>query len=581
MQTNNTEGLIDNIIDKAFTKGTFGKGFTFRKGQREVISAIVKSYIEDPLGTIVIDAPTGTGKSLIAMWCAHILKEMGKTGYLITSDLSLQDQYESDFKKLGLHWPSVKGVDNYICTVNKLPFSLGDCKLKGMNYEQAERLSCFKNCGYLQARKDSIESPITLLNYSYWLIQRNYVEDKFQSDNRDVPFKIRDFVFFDEAHRIDEIVQSHFSPRIDVTLYDKFLTANRFIKSHNIGELPCSPNVIRGIIHSLMTFKSPQLLLEEMIQFRNIASQYGKIAASAKAISAKRFKNQEVPKEWQTYMAAFDRIKDVFCKFDDYVDLIESVGIESMVVDQKIDESKFMCIKEQTMIQRYLHNKANFKVFMSATIGDPKSYSKIMGIQNAKFIRLDNSFNYDKSPLLFIDKFKLNMREKDENISKVTKILDKILSKHSNERGIIHSGSYAFSKFIMENSDHRDRIIDYTGSKEKKEALKTFKSSSNKILMGPSILEGLDLKNDISRFQVFFKVPYPSLGDPLIKAKSEHNPDWYDWKTGVSIMQGVGRSVRSQDDWAVTYVLDSCFKSLLNRDGLFPPSFLKRIKTLK
>jgi Rad3-related DNA helicase len=46
-------------------------------------------------------------------------------------------------------------------------------------------------------------------------------------------------------------------------------------------------------------------------------------------------------------------------------------------------------------------------------------------------------------------------------------------------------------------------------------------------------------------------------------------------------MQGVGRSVRSEDDWAITYILDASFKNLINKKGFFPPSFLERLKTIK
>lgn len=179
---------VDAIINEALVTGTFGKDFKFREGQREVIEAICNHYIEDPEGTIILDAPTGSGKSLIAMWSAHVLKELGKRGYLVTSDLMLQDQYEEDFKRLKLNWPSIRGVDNYNCNVNDLPFSLADCKMKGIGYEAAEKLPCWGTCGYLQGRKRAKELPVALFNYSYYLIQRNYVEDKMQEQDREIPF---------------------------------------------------------------------------------------------------------------------------------------------------------------------------------------------------------------------------------------------------------------------------------------------------------------------------------------------------------------------------------------------------------
>ena len=93
---------VTQIIDDALEQNIFGESFLFREGQREVVEAICNHYLEAPEGTVILDAPTGSGKSLIAMWSAYVLKELGKQGYLVTSDLMLQDQYEEDFKQFKL-----------------------------------------------------------------------------------------------------------------------------------------------------------------------------------------------------------------------------------------------------------------------------------------------------------------------------------------------------------------------------------------------------------------------------------------------------------------------------------------------
>ena len=574
------ERRIDQIIDKALELNTFGKDFEFRKGQREIITKICETYQEDSNATLVIDAPTGAGKSLIAMWSAHILKELGNRGYMVTSDLSLQDQYESDFYNYGLRWPSIKGVDNYECSVNGLPFSLGDCKLKGMGYEQAEKLPCYNSCEYLQNRRRAIDQPIALLNYSFWLIQRNYVEAKMLQDDRPVPFEQRDFVFFDEAHRIDDIVQSHFSPRIEPGLVERMMTLNRFASKQGFQEASYTKNKIQSLVNHMMVGGKNDVFTA-MSEFERILHGFGKVRQVANKMAKKRYGTAGVPKDWQTAFGHFDRLKDVHCKVEDYLSLIKEVGIDKMVLDQNEHEAKFMCVEESLMINKYLHEKANFKVFMSATIGDPRAFVKIMGIKNAKFIRMDNAFNYDKSPVVFVNRHKLSFREREESLPKVVEIMDQIISKHKGQRGIIHCGSYEFMNYIQSKSKHTFRLMNYENSKQKAEVLELFKKKEDAVLMGPSLLEGLDLKDDTSRFQIFFKVPYPSLGDPLIKAKMQTSNEWYDWKTGISIMQGVGRSVRSKDDWAVTYVLDACFRSLINKPGFFPPSFMERIKTIK
>lgn len=579
------ERPLKEIIDEGLEKEVFGTGFTFRRGQRETIEAIIESYIEDSNQTVVIDAPTGTGKSIIAMWCSWILKEMGKRGYLITSDLSLQDQYESDIYRLKLRWPSIKGIDNYDCHVNGLKFSLGECRMKNMGYDQAlAKLDCSKTCDYIQLRLRAIDSPVTILNYAFWLLQRNYVAPKMEEAERTIPFKKRDFTFFDEAHKIDDIVQNHFSPRIDNFLPDLLNNQSKFLIKQGLPSPNISKAYVNDLIGDLIRVQDRNVLFSKLKELQKILVQFNAVKAPAEQMT-KRIFGQTTEKQltptWKTAFGRFDRIKDIHCKIDDYTKLISEVGVESMVWNQDSEEVKFMCTEESIMIQKYLHEQAGFKVFMSATIGGPREFAKVMGIKGAKFIRLDNAFNYDKSPVVFINKHKLSRREKETSLPKVIKLLDKIIEKHKGQRGIIHTGSYEFTRYIKQNSKHAFRLMDYENSKEKNDLLNLFKQKEDAIFMGPSLLEGLDLKDDISRFQVFFKVPYPNIGDPLIKAKMNTMPNWYDWKTGITIMQGVGRSVRNEEDWAITYILDACFLSLINKSELFPPSFLERIKTIK
>ena len=571
---------VTEIIDDALEKNVFGESFLFREGQREVVEAICNHYLQDPEGTIILDAPTGSGKSLIAMWSAHVLKELGKRGYLVTSDLMLQDQYEEDFKRLKLDWPSIRGVDNYNCNVNDLPFSLADCKMKGIGYEQAEKLPCWNTCGYLQARRRAKELPVALFNYSYYLIQRNYVEDKMMEQDREIPFPKRDFVFFDEAHKVDSIVQSHFSPRIDVGTPKIFREVNKFVQKHALDAAWVSENRIADIVDRLMREDDHQELMRHISEFRGIAVVYRKVRSAALIRSKRQYKNGDVPKEWQTFFGRMDRLKDIWCKFDDYHDIIKELGTDAIVINRKENEVQFLCLEEAMMIDKFLQKKSGFKVFMSATLGDIRSYAKHTSMGNAKVIRMSNNFDYKKSPIVFVNRNKLSFREREQNLPKVVKTLDKILEKHKGQSGIIHAGSYDFMNYINSNSKHKFSFITYDVAKERGGAIDLFNKSDGKILIGPSLLEGLDLKDEKSRFQIFFKVPYPSLGDPLVKAKMQAFPGWYDWKTGISIQQGAGRSIRSKDDWAVTYILDACFRSLINKEGFFPPSFEERIKTI-
>jgi len=108
-------------IKKEFEQFVAAKhpGLVFRPQQKEVIIDILEAYEEDPEGIYLLDAPTGSGKSIIAMIMADFLIHKGKRGYILASDLVLHQQYVNDFKKMQLwNWGNIKGVDNYTCAVN-------------------------------------------------------------------------------------------------------------------------------------------------------------------------------------------------------------------------------------------------------------------------------------------------------------------------------------------------------------------------------------------------------------------------------------------------------------------------------
>ena len=98
------------------------------------------------------------------------------------------------------------------------------------------------------------------------------------------------------------------------------------------------------------------------------------------------------------------------------------------------------------------------------------------------------------------------------------------------------------------------------------------------VLISPSLYTGIDLKDDLSRFQIITKIPYPSLHDRWINAKRDVDEQWYSWQTALRLVQAYGRSIRSKEDWAKTYVLDSAFNVFVNRNrNLFPDWFRQAI----
>ena len=87
------------------------------------------------------------------------------------------------------------------------------------------------------------------------------------------------------------------------------------------------------------------------------------------------------------------------------------------------------------------------------------------------------------------------------------------------------------------------------------------------------------MQGDLSRFQIICKVPFPYLGDKLIRKKMNKWKWWYDLQTARTVIQAVGRSIRSETDSAVTYILDSSWERFYkNNKSMFGPEFQEHAK---
>jgi Rad3-related DNA helicase len=95
------------------------------------------------------------------------------------------------------------------------------------------------------------------------------------------------------------------------------------------------------------------------------------------------------------------------------------------------------------------------------------------------------------------------------------------------------------------------------------------------------LVEGVDLPDDLARFMILLKTPYPNLGNNLNKQKLNLMPDWFEYATSLQIIQMLGRPIRHKTDSCVTYLIDSNFHkffSMLKAGELFPEHIVKRIK---
>jgi Rad3-related DNA helicase len=229
-------------------------------------------------------------------------------------------------------------------------------------------------------------------------------------------------------------------------------------------------------------------------------------------------------------------------------------------------------------------DKGSVSLFMSATILSKDYLCKTTGLEpdKVKFIRIEKSdFPAENRPIYLKNTAWLNAKTMAGSMPEIAKEVNLILSRHRDHKGIIHTTSYSQLQFIKDNigKENAGRLIETGSGLDRSEVLeKHYTSKKPTVLISPSLHLGVDLKDDFSRFQIIVKVPYPDLTDKRIAKMKEHDAKWYTWNTVLRLVQAYGRSVRSKDDYATTYILDSSISYLLkSAQDIVPKWFTEAI----
>jgi ATP-dependent DNA helicase DinG len=199
-----------------------------------------------------------------------------------------------------------------------------------------------------------------------------------------------------------------------------------------------------------------------------------------------------------------------------------------------------------------LFEQCDTTLIMSATILDFDTFCRNVGLDpsQVKFIEVGSDFPVENRPIYQLKTAYLNYNSLQiESVQRsIAEAIDKIMDLHSNDKGIIHTTSYAQVRFIerLLSRENRRRLIstdpeiprDEIIAKHWHSSTSTGNVKSTSVLISPSLHTGLDLKDDQSRFQIVVKLPYPSRGDRWIETKRKIDGGrWYNWQTALRLVQ--------------------------------------------
>jgi ATP-dependent DNA helicase DinG len=570
----------------------FPEGFAPRPAQIHILDELDKC-IKAGIKYVIVDAPTGIGKSLLAMAVARYFGNC----YICTAQKSLQDQYLRDFSHMAV---TVKGRNAFECLeydprrdgmindcdhgwcknqkknkkgkksrdsedeTEKCPRNTGGDSITHFAYYSASRGDVFylhdpsetSPCLYQNQKATALNSPIVITNYDYLLAATNYSTD----------FGIRRVMISDEGHGLEGKIAGFFTVEITQRTLDKInalgVTPNEtgFPMVHANASQQAKFDTYIEYMKDLDTLVKVILTLDLDIEdtktFENIAKKLGflmeDVVANKKNWIVKEernFKTRELSKIQFCPVMIDKYAKDVFFKFGKDFNLIMSATI--------LAEDKEACNKfaEDLGIK-----PEEFAYITVPQVFPPKN--------NLLFNLMTTNMGYNPH---------LTVEQKYKFYRDLTDKVDLILDLHPNVKGIIHCHTNELAAYIGQYTRHSDRIITHN-TKNRIEKLKEHCHPNNKrptVLCSPSLYEGTDLKDDLSRFQIVIKIPFPSTQDERIKKRLECDKEFLHRLAVLSFAQSLGRSVRSEKDFARTYTIDTRFPWFINHNKPFLGNLLK------
>lgn len=551
-----------------------------RQQQVDVINAVHDNW--GKYKVFALSLPTGVGKTFIATSIADSINN----AYMLTSTLQLQDQYIKS-------WPTLinlKGRSNYVCGLNEnFTVDAAPCAANPDLYKTCVRE---RRCPYINQKNVAIASSAMITNPVYLLYSTHC---GFAKDEEN-PWVERVAVIMDEAHTLEDSLVKFSESDVDpMKYYDDFGADTRHIEFTG-SQAEDYYKVIE--IREALQEKAQELAekLETEFSKTNLFGMDPK--EWAKGFTAKTAeKVQKLNAKIYSLDKAIQPL-NIFFNTHETPEELTKRWIVSKHQDKNV--LKLSPIYGDFLFKEYFGKLATKFIFLSATLGTKKEFCKELGIDESEcfFMETDSPFDPALSPIIVMPSISLSKGKYDKNIHKLGGIVDEIMKMHVGQRGICHSVTYDLAKHIYQGVTpaNRKRLLtrdmDVLSNADlgKNSYPKRYKNSEllelhdvqgseyGSMLLSPSMMEGVDLYDDLSEFQIIVKLPWSSLGDVRIKTKSQLDPDWYANAMWLNILQASGRSTRHEKDTSVTYILDEKFVYFYNQwKHKLPGWFKKRL----
>lgn len=504
---------------------------SLRPHQEVAVEQVVDQF-RDGSDVVFLDAPTGSGKTLIGETSR---RRVGGRSLYVCSDKQLQEQFCRDFPYASV----IQGRANYPTELMGWAVTADECTAGGPT-DPCMFCTGAKECPYQRAKRDAMANDLAVLNTAYLLTESNNKNSAFGGKHR------RDLVIIDEADVLESAMMN----------YVGFEVPSGVLKRLSMT-LPK-----RGV-HK----KTLQLWL------RKAGDQASQAAAQLNGTGDVKFQKQMNQFAMNCHRVAQELAIDLLAGDDE-----EESG--RWIRDYDTRTFRLRPVMVAPYGNRFLWRHGKKFLVMSATIISAEEMAESLGLRLPwSEVIVPMTFPVENRPIVVAPVVSMTYKsmQDPETFDVMARAIVNISQRHKGERVLVHCNSYRIAKELARRC-HTDEGFCHYGyvyesGTEKLAMLDAYLDDDRGMLFAASMARGVDLKGDACRVQVIAKVPFPSLADKQVSARMRlpGGDTWYKVQTVREMVQMTGRGVRSETDHAVTYVLDEQFGRVWSQSKrLFP-----------
>ena len=524
------------------------------RGAQEQALADVRDAFAAGNDVVLVRAPTGSGKSLIARAIMGAAREAEAAApseavgaYYTTPQVSQIDDVAAD--DLLAAFNVIRGKSNY------------DCVLPGEHDTPVDRAPCARErgfdcsirhrCPYFSDRAIASSRRFAAMTLAYFM----------RTAGSEV-FRRRDVVVIDEAHGLAEWAEMYATIELSpdrVPVWDAVgvpdVEGDAGPEADALDRTARFAETLRGVAERAKDelVGRPELTREEVARRDRLQELISELAWFLE-----EYRDAESPTAW--------------------------------VVDQPGGEGSAIAIKPLDPARYLRHtvwDRGNRFALLSATILSKEAFCRGVGLDpaNVALVDVDHTFPVAHRPLYDVTQGSMTYEHRAETIPRVARLVVRLMSAHPDEKGLIHAHSYDIAEQLV------DRLGEFGvaarvrrhGRSNRDAELETWKASTDpEVFVSVKMEEALDLRGDLCRWQVICKAPYRNTNDSRVERRlADGQWAWYHRAALRTVIQACGRVVRAPDDHGATYLADDSLLDLFDRARAdTPPWFRDQIEAM-